>query len=176
MLFDKTHKVVERYLSESNSAENEFEKEINTANSWPQVTEVRIESSLPGNVHEHGKPFKITVRCHTPELPLHPTWVSLHITDSKGRGVLHVTKGGKDFLICSKVGESSFSCSFPSLKLYMGRYFINLYLSGPPNADVYERLQEIISFDVVMDGNNHEFGWLPDACTYLEYSTWTTHA
>ena len=168
-----TGEVIEQYLADGSTIEKSYRKEINPVQTHPQISGVEITTSLPNNVHEHGKTLSIKVNCFTREVPKDPTWVSIHITDTKGRGVLHVTNGGDDLSICEKEGHSSFVCTFPETKLYMGRYLVNIYLSGPPNATIYERLSEIISFDVVMNGSNHEFGWIPDACSYIENSEWT---
>jgi lipopolysaccharide transport system ATP-binding protein len=168
-----TGEVIEQYLADGSTIEKSYRKEINPVQTHPQISGVEITTSLPNNVHEHGKTLSIKVNCFTREVPKDPTWVSIHITDTKGRGVLHVTNGGDDLSICEKEGHSSFVCTFPETKLYMGRYLVNIYLSGPPNAAIYERLSEIISFDVVMNGSNHEFGWIPDACSYIENSEWT---
>lgn len=170
--FSDTNKIIEQYIDYGSIAEKKYRKSASTTNNQPQITMVDISTSLPNNIHEHGKSMGLKIQFFNNQIPNKSLWLSVHITDTRKKGVLHLTNGGAQFLICNKPGYSELTIDFPSLKLYMGKYLIDLYLSGPPNAEVYERLHEIISFEVIMIGSNHEFGWIPNVCTYIEDVNW----
>jgi lipopolysaccharide transport system ATP-binding protein len=169
---DTTPQVIAKYISEGVSKELIYKKERKNSIYSPQITTVSIATSLPNNIHEHGRPFSVTITTYTSEVPASDTWVTVHITDIRGRGIVHTTNGGQRLRICNAEGEDSFTCHFPELKIYMGKYYVGVYLSGPPMSEVYERLPEIIPFEVVMNNNAHEFGWMPDICTHVENTVW----
>ncbi len=172
VMFESTSKAIENYLADNSAKELSFSKVLVPLRTSPQITQVALKTSLPNNVHEHGKTLSIVVDCYTNRVPQHPCWVSVHITNAREAGIIHVTHGGADFGICSKTGETRFSCNFPSLKLYMGKYFVSVYMAGPPGTEVYERLVNVVPFEVVMSGKTPEYGWMPDTCTHLEENEW----
>ena len=169
----ETNYVIEKYVEDGVTVGKTYNKEINSKILTPQICEVSINTSMPNNVHQFGKSISILITSYSLEISNMYSWISIHITDSKGKGIMHITKGGEKLLITGKQGYTKTKCVFENLNLYLGKYFVNIYLSGPPNTDVYERLEDIISFDVVMNGNNHEFGWIPDACTFIPETNWS---
>ncbi len=167
-----TDKVIEQYVREGQQKEQEYNKELSPAQQKPQIVSVKLATSMPNNVQVNGETMYADIELFAPVIPPHSTWLSFQICDSRGRGILHVTNGGENFKLISREGYNKIRISFPTLRLYMGNYHVNVFFAGPPNAEVYERLYEIISFEVLMAGQSHEFGWAPDACTYMEDCEW----
>jgi lipopolysaccharide transport system ATP-binding protein len=167
-----TPQVIEQYIREGQQKAFSFERQPQNDNPEPQITRVAIKSSLPNNVQEHGHPLEVDIDILCRKLPAHSTWISCQVTDGHGKGLVHVTNGGEGFRILSNEGLNLVTIIFPRLQLYMGTYYLNVFFAGPPNAVVYERLREVLSFEVVMTGQIHEFGWQPDACVYMEQAQW----
>jgi lipopolysaccharide transport system ATP-binding protein len=167
-----TPQVIERYIREGQQKVFSFEKKALTDNTDPQITRVAIKSSLPNNVHEHGQPLEVDIDILCRKIPAHATWISCQVTDGHGKGLVHITNGGEEFRILSHEGLNEITVIFPQLQLYTGTYYLNVFFAGPPNAVVYERLREVLSFEVVMTGRIPEFGWQPDACVYMEQAEW----
>jgi lipopolysaccharide transport system ATP-binding protein len=170
--FDTTPAVIGQYIREGASKDLVYEKPVDQSITRPQITSVSLETSLPNNIHEHGMPFSVHIDYFVAKVPACETWVSLHITDVKGRGIVHTTRGGAEFGICRSTGQGRFTCRFPNLRLYLGKYYLSVYMAGPPHSEVYERLQEIIPFEVMMNNTINEFGWPPELCTHLEETQW----
>lgn len=168
-----TTDVIRQYIEEGQSRQNEFRKIADQSLSTPQITRVTVHTSLPNNIHEYLKPLKVSVSCHTPATTPNDSWVTIHITDQHGRGIVHTTEGGENLQLGRRTGEEQIECMFPGLRLYMGSYSVSVYMSGPPGAAVYERLENIANFDVVMNHATHPFGWLPEVCTHIEDTTWS---
>jgi lipopolysaccharide transport system ATP-binding protein len=74
--------------------------------------------------------------------------------------------------MCRTAGEHVLKCSIPQLRLYMGNYYLKTYLSEPPGGEVFQVLDKICPFEVVMHGNNRQFQFSPYACAYIEHFTW----
>lgn len=169
--FDSTASIVEHYLREGQQSQVGFSKTISDSN-LPQITSARLHTNMPQNVQANGAPLQLQITLFSTALPADATWLTVQITDMFGKGMVHVTEGGRNKLLLNP-GENTITVYFPKLHLYMGRYNISLFLSGPPNGPVYERLQDILTFEVIMmENSNHEFGWLPGVCTYIEDVQW----
>ena len=170
--FGPTHSVIEQYVKEGQQIADIFTKPVDESSAWPQITRIQLKTSLPNNLHAHGEPFEAEIDIHAQKRPATDSWLSLHITDLKGRGVIHVTNGGKDLPIIRQEGNNKLRIVFPKLRLFMGSYLVSVYLSGPPNAEVYERLRDVLSFEVVMNGVESEFAFQPEICAYMEENNW----
>jgi lipopolysaccharide transport system ATP-binding protein len=55
----------------------------------------------------------------------------------------------------------------------MGKYYVKAYFSEPPGGTVFEVLENVCPFEVVMfDSTRTQFQWHPDACAYIETAEW----
>jgi lipopolysaccharide transport system ATP-binding protein len=170
--FNSTAKTINKYIWESTQY-TQFEKKVNNANIKPQILKCVVKTSLANNVHEQSKEISFIIDYYITEIPKNNTWLSLHITDLYDRGVIHLMTNTKLSGLADKPGLNRLTCLIPQLRLYMGKYNVSLYFSGPPNAEVYERLKDILSFEVIMDNISNEFGWKTNTCTYIEQCKWT---
>jgi lipopolysaccharide transport system ATP-binding protein len=55
----------------------------------------------------------------------------------------------------------------------MGKYYLRCYFSEGPNGVIFEILEDICPFEIVMHKvSRSKFQWLPDTCAYLEEANW----
>jgi len=54
----------------------------------------------------------------------------------------------------------------------MGNYSLKFYLSEPPGGEIFEIVEGICPFEVVMHGHYREFQWQEGSCNYIEDCDW----
>jgi len=146
--------------------ENFEEKEV------PFIRKVELKTSLPNNIQICGDKLEIIITLQSPK-SIKNACFSIQITDSKDRNYIHSWIFDTDTSFCRTPGIQKLICVIPSLKLYMGHYTIKCHFTEPPGGEVFERLENICPFEVVMYGSDRSnFNWQPDACAYIEKSTW----
>lgn len=137
----------------------------------PKITRVEVRTSKPNHVQVCGEPLEVRFEISTPSA-IRGACLSLHILDHRLRRVVHVWTFDADLPMCRTSGRHVITCKIPKLRLYMGQYTLQIYLSEPPGGDVLESLEGICPFEVVMHGHSRQFPWRSDACTYLEEAFW----
>ena len=147
--------------------ENFQEKEI------PFVKKVELITSLPNNVQLCGDKMEIIIDLQT-RTNIKNACFSFQITDYKDRNFCHLWIFDADMPYCRTPGLHRLKCIIPSLKLYMGTYYIKCHFTGPPTSgEYYEILENICPFEVVMhEKERSNFAWQPDTCAYIEESSW----
>jgi lipopolysaccharide transport system ATP-binding protein len=96
--------------------------------------------------------------------------LSLQIVNQFQQPVVHAFDPELNF--GSESGYSVLFCHFPQLRLNVGQFYLRVYLSGPPGAEVYETLDGICQFEVVRTDRSVPWGWRPEACAYHEHCRW----
>lgn len=166
----KTSDVVREYFNTEKDTSLTYEnmkgKDI------PYIKKVELETSLPKNVHLCGEEMKVHIDIATP-YPIDGACFSFQIVDSKERSFVHSWIFDSDTPYCRDEGIFRLTCNFPNLRLYLGNYYFRCHFSEPPGGDVFERLENICPFQVVMyEAERTHFRWQPDTCAYLEDSSW----
>lgn len=171
MKIDNTPEVLREYFNTNKSNENIYESE--TGGSKPLIKRVELLTSFPGNIQMNGDKMKILIDINTPN-PVKGACFSFQIVDSKERAFTHSWIFDSDTPFCREEGVFRLTCIIPNLKLYMGKYFLNCHFTEPPGGQVFERLENICPFEVVMyKTNRSNFQWQPETCAYLENATWS---
>jgi ABC-type polysaccharide/polyol phosphate transport system ATPase subunit len=132
----------------------------------PSILSVKTSLSETNNVHTSGSELTISVTANFPEPTKNPC-LSLQIVNEKLVPVVHFWSYDSEVLP-SVTGRHNFTFIVPRLALNIGRYSLTLYLSEPPGGKIFEIVEEVCAFDVVILGRTTLFGWNMDACTYLE--------
>lgn len=167
-----TNEIIDAYLKNSNEnpgfyRSNERLNHINT----PRVIGVNVVTSDEGNVHIHGRAFKVEFLIYTP-FNVSKAALSFQIFDNMQRPYLDnwlYYTTNPDFL--ATPGVYKVVCTFPKLQLYMGTYYIMVHL-GEFGKQKYETIDEICKFEVTMYGQIREYEWQPNACAYIQESSW----
>jgi len=147
---------------------------VHEAEPWPdkpRVTRVEVMTSDANNVHVWSKPiefrFQITTRRAVRGLCL-----SFQIINSLQQPVLHLWTFDSEREVCRNPGVFELVCHVPKLRLYMGFYSLKFYLSEPPGGEIFEIVESICPFEVVMHGHYREFQWQEGTCNYIEDCDW----
>jgi lipopolysaccharide transport system ATP-binding protein len=164
--FDNTEKVISLYTANTRDIHS-YRKEITTA-MVPKIVSITPRTTLPGNIQHNGKEMKIDIEFYVPQAPKGITWLSVHVTDRMNRGFLEVRTNSKESNFCRQSGLNKLTIVIPKLHLYRGMYQLNLYLSGLPYMDFYDKVQDVCQFEVVMPGSDIEQKWKEGLIAYVE--------
>jgi ABC-type polysaccharide/polyol phosphate transport system ATPase subunit len=136
----------------------------------PHIARVEVLTSERNGVQLFGKPLEVEFwidHLH----PLLRAYLSFQIVNQFQQPIVHAFDPE---LMSGSHSESSYlRCRFPKLRLNVGQFYLRVYLSGPPDAEIYETLDGICHFEVVRSDRNIPWGWRPEACAYHEQYTWT---
>lgn len=168
---DLTQNVIHQYLQQG---KKEFDFIKNDDHSdVPKILAAKLQTTHPGNVQECEKELKLRVTLKIPDkIPATTTWLTVQITDMYGKGIVHESTDNSFNQMAKFPGIQHIECIFPQLRLYQGHYFVHLFLSGPPGGEVYDRVQHICPFQVMILNKQREWEYAPDVCTYFETVNW----
>ncbi len=167
--YGKTADVITQYVNANKKQSLIYEDK--TPSIKPKITKVQLFTSLPNNVQKNGDEMVIEIFVKTPS-QIHGACLSFQVTDAKDRNFAHLWTFDSDSPMCRKAGTHLIRCKIPKLHLYMGKYFLKIYLSEPPGGEQFQVLENVCPFEVVMYGRHREFQWQPNTCAYLEDATW----
>lgn len=137
----------------------------------PRVTRVEVITSEPNNVHVWSKPFEVRFRVTTPKA-VRGLCLSFQVLNSLLQPVLHLWTFDSEREVGRSPGVFELVCRIPKLRLYMGNYSLKFYLSEPPGGDMFEIVEGICPFEVVMHGHYREYQWQEGTCNYIEDCDW----
>jgi hypothetical protein len=122
-------------------------------------------------MHQFGKPLNIAIQVTTPE-GIPNSAISFHIMTSSHQPVVHVLNLDSEVPMLRSPGVYEMNCSFPSLRLYPGHYYLRFYFGASEPRRVFEGLEEVCPFEVVQLDEVREFYWYPDNGIYVEDANW----
>jgi lipopolysaccharide transport system ATP-binding protein len=166
--------VVAKYLSNQVAGEAVYEtSEGDRDSTQPQITRVEMHTSSPCNLHQFGKPMKVEIEVTTPEAVPNSA-ISFHIMTSGNQPVVHVLNLDSEVPMLRSPGVHRLECTFPSLRLYPGHYYLRFYFGASEPRRVFEGLDEVCSFEVTQLEEVREFYWYPDNGIYVEEVEWNS--
>ncbi len=166
----QTQKGINFYL-DNNLSQQSFYLDNRITSNKPYLKQAQLHTDLPNNTQSNGKSMEIVFTISTP-IPMKGASFSFQITDNRERKYVHLWVFDHEVSFGRTVGEYKLRCVIPSLKLYMGNYYLRTYLSGPPGGEVFQTLENICPFEVVMLGRARQFQFQPEACAYTESAEW----
>jgi len=137
----------------------------------PRVTHVEVGTSEPNNVHACGEELKIRFVVNSSK-PVRGMCLSFQIINSMQSPVLHIWTFDSERPVMRNAGDYEMICIVPNLRLYMGKYTLKYFLSEPPGGRMFDVMDNICPFEVVMHNHSREFPWQPGTCAYLECFDW----
>jgi lipopolysaccharide transport system ATP-binding protein len=161
-----TTDAIQKYLSDFNTAESVYTAAVKEGR--PCITAVSLATSLSGNVQENGKEIKICLDVEMPGPMQEGIAIAVQIKDFKNRNVLHLSAIDHDKPICRKKGLNKIEFVIPALKMYSGKYMIDVHMSQRPSLYKYETIKDICPFEVVLYEKKHGYKWEDGMCAYLE--------
>jgi lipopolysaccharide transport system ATP-binding protein len=137
------------------------------------ITRAKVITSGPRQVHRAGEPLVFEFDLRLPHKLTSATF-SFQVNDEEMRPITHLwIEGAKQ--PWSRPGGVRLRCHVPKSRLYMGRYSLTTYLSDRTTFELYEKLDGICAFEVVMDGTERGYEWKSGACTFLEDAEWSVY-
>ncbi len=169
---DDTRSVIKYYADSTKAKELQYIAPIRGTS--PQITKITMHTSYANNIHLFTEQLEITFEVYAPH-SIKNACFSFQILDSKERNFVHMWVFDADMPYCRERGTYQLKCVIPSLKLYMGKYFLKCYFTEPPGGEIFEILENVCPFEVVMyDTKRTEFQWMPETCAYIESGSWNT--
>jgi lipopolysaccharide transport system ATP-binding protein len=138
----------------------------------PHISRAEVITSEGNGIHKFGETLevKLWVEHHR---PMPKACLSLQIVNQFQQCVVYAWAYYPEVKFGNEQGKSLLICRFPSLRLNVGQFHLRLYLTEPPQSEVYEKLDGICSFEVIRTDEANLFGWHPDDCAYHEDWHWT---
>ena len=164
-----THSAIHEYLESGQPKQATYRAE--PVPGRPTITRAEVITSEPGLVHHHGAPLSFEFDIHMPDEQTGTTF-SLQIIDSMERPVVHVWRYDQEQPILRRAGLNKLRCVIPCCRLNVGQFKSRVFLGGAPGQPLYETLEHICPFEVVVHDRQTLFGWRPEACAYLEDAKW----
>ncbi|MHB1024887.1 MAG: ABC transporter ATP-binding protein [Desulfobacteria bacterium] len=137
----------------------------------PRITRVELKTSEPNNVQVNGQPMEIQVELNAP-FPLENAALAFQAFNPYQQAYLNLWSFDSERPMCREPGTYHLVCRIPKLRLYMGHYTLTVHFSERLGTRNSQKIESICPFEVVMYGRHRDFGWYPNACTYLEDCDW----
>jgi lipopolysaccharide transport system ATP-binding protein len=162
---------VKYYLkNDINTTNAVYHDDKNSCNK-PFLKRAQVITDLNNGTQTNGKDICFEFIIFTP-WAIKGACFSFQIVDDTNRNIVHKWIFDSDKPFCREKGEYKLSCKVTNLKLYMGEYYLKTFLSEPPGGEMYQALEGICHFSVVMLGSIRQFTYEPNACVYTEEGVW----
>jgi lipopolysaccharide transport system ATP-binding protein len=164
-----TQDVLRKYLVSEKNPENIYRNSVPAGQCG--ISSAQIVKSSPGEAHISGSDLEVEFEFAHPG-PLKGACFSFQIVNQLQQPALHFWIYDCDQPICRTGTHSRLTCRIPNTRLNVGHYSLTTYFSEPPGGTLYEKLEGICPFEVVVTERQTLFGWRPDACAYLPAFSW----
>lgn len=139
--------------------------------SEPKITLVELITSEPSNTQIHGEPMEVRFQISTP-IKINNAALSFQIYDSIQQPVVHLLILDSELPMCRESGLFELICKIPKLRLYIGRYTINVHFAEGVGGKKFQTIENICPFEVVVYGRSRDYYWSPGNAKYVEEADW----
>ena len=164
-----TSEIVAHYLAGTQTGDATFLATPNPER--PSVTRVAVKTSDPAQVQLCGSPIRFEFELSIPK-PVRGASFSFQILNQQMQPMVHLWLFDSETPMARSSGKYVLTCDVPKFRLYMGRYTLKIYFTGPPGGEAYDIIESICPFEVAMYGLHREYPWRAGDCVYLEDSSW----
>jgi ABC-type polysaccharide/polyol phosphate transport system ATPase subunit len=168
-----TMEIVSAYLSRDRGAASTYTRAEHEQNSSPHIRRAEVVTTDGNALHRFGQPLEVKI-CVKHEVPIAGACLGLQIVNQFRQCVIYAWAFPPGVKFGNQAGESLLTCRFPSPRLNVGRYHLRIHLSGPPQGELYEKLDDVCQFEVVRIDEPILWGWRPEDCVYHEQWEWRT--
>lgn len=137
----------------------------------PKITRVEVITSEPSSTQRHGEKIEFYIDFNTPR-PIDGGALALQIVNSLQQPIIHLLVSHEEIPTLTGEGVFRLVCKIPALRLYLGRYSLNLHFSERGKSQKLQYIENICSFEVVAHGKQREGYWIPGTCMYTEDCEW----
>ncbi|WP_430466473.1 ABC transporter ATP-binding protein [Winogradskyella ouciana] len=164
-----TDEAIKEYLKgDSNQLYYQYSGELNK----PKILNARIETSLPNNVHEFGKPIKFKFTIHLP-YNIENLALSFQIIDEYNIPITHSWIFDDDNDKKRQKGQYTFIAEYSEPKIYFGNYSLMVHFSNSKTKEKFDFLDSVCHFKVeMMKTTRSQYKWQKNACKYIEDVKW----
>lgn len=143
----------------------------NIENHQTGVRSVHVTTSREGGIHQFGEPLTFEFEIFLKKKP-RLAGFSFQIVDEQLRPVVHqwIFEPTSPW---AKTGLNRLRFQISSSKLFIGKYSLATWLADKASNEIFENLQYVAPFEVVMDGVSREYEWRPGDCVYIEEGKWS---
>jgi lipopolysaccharide transport system ATP-binding protein len=167
----ETNEIINKYFLLNNNNSQTYYDEKNS-HKFPFIKSVNIKTTFENNIQKCMDPLDIKI-CVKTGISVENICLSIHIVNEKGISVVHTGTNFSDLKLYDSKGEIELQCQFPKLKLFMGLYYLTIYLAEPPGGKVFQVVEMICPFEVKMfDYPRELFEWNKSSRQYIEESNW----
>ncbi len=165
--------VVSQYLS--SSSEMPVYVSHSSNGSKPYVQRLSVETVHQMDVHETGSSLSIVAEIAHP-VRLSQPWFRIQIVNQFNQPIVLADAIYPEIEFGGEPGATTLKCTFPQLRLNVGRYYLKTSLGVRPGLQrtpPYEMLEGICPFEVVKTDNQTSNSPSADQFAYFEDFSWT---
>jgi lipopolysaccharide transport system ATP-binding protein len=144
--------------------------EYSEPNKSTGVTRAKVTTSEANQIHRFGKSLRFEFEVAFEQKPK-TGFISFLVLDEELKPITQLWFSDSEQQ-WSRAGKVLLRCEIPKPRMYMGRYTLTTHVSDAASKELFEVLEGICPFEVVMDGMPREYKWSQGTCTYLEEAKW----
>jgi len=133
------------------------------------IKSVSIKTSTKGQLHEFNKDLKIEIQLSCSDIIKEPA-VSYQILNSENIPLIHELLLSTEIEFCNNKGAFILTSTIEKIKLYQGRYKLNVYFADNFTKSKFDTLLEICHFEVINE-NKRPYYWADGSAIYKEDKT-----
>ena len=137
----------------------------------PRVTLVEVKTSAPSNVQGYAKPMEVVFEITTP-VAVDNAALSFQVINDQQQPITHLLTMDSELPMCREPGVFRLTCYIPISHLYIGQYSVNVYFAERKGGKLYQHIQNVCPFEVVVEGHVRDYYWQPGAAAYVEDAAW----
>ncbi|RXG24891.1 ABC transporter ATP-binding protein [Leeuwenhoekiella aequorea] len=145
---------------------------FNATSLKPHLKSAVVKTSLANNVHLFGEEltFEFSIVCPS---DVDNLALSFQIINGRDIPITHSWIFDADNEKSRKAGDYIMKCVFPNPKIYMGNYYIKIFLSNSLTKEKFQEVEAICDFKVKMFNTKRtDYSWKEGTCVYLEDANW----
>jgi len=165
-----TATVIADYLHRSSNSELIYTNNVQA--SAPIVTRAELQTSAPNNVQFHADPMIAKLHVSIPRA-IDGARLELYACDELGKRTLYLWRyDSRNAPLFRTPGKYEILCRIPKLHLYVGRYTLRIHLAERYGGRLFQKVDGVCPFEVMMSGVNRDGGWQFGEGTYIEEAEW----
>jgi lipopolysaccharide transport system ATP-binding protein len=168
-IYDDTNFVIQKYISLS--CDKKIYENHKTSPDKPTITKVYCNTSHGGNIQKHGEKMEIVIEIDNP-VPIASAAISYQIVNSYNIPIIHVLVMNEEINFCNKKGKYILKSVIPKLRLFPDNYSVIVHFSDKITNHVYERIFDILPFEVKILREMRGYYWQPNTAIYTEDNQW----
>ena len=141
----KTEDAISTYISKGGSAAT-YRRAPDLRINTPHISRADVVTSEGNGIHQFGEPLEVKLWVKH-NRPMTKACLAIQIVNQFQQCVVYAWAYDPDVKFGNREGETLLVCRFPSVRLNVGQFYLRTHLTGPPQGDIYERLDGICSFD-----------------------------